>query len=60
MAAVWNRAGHYIFAHVVSIFFLFFLQNTGLKCGARGSLEIQDAKIAICAPSPKYAVQLRN
>jgi len=34
------------------------IQNAGLKCAARGSLEIQDAKmmqkIAICAPSHNF------
>jgi len=69
MAALCNRAGHYIFAlWFVSFFFFFFsspnlsrrrlnvyhtsthgvalvrIYNAGLKCAARGSLEIQDAK----------------
>jgi len=39
--------------------------NAGLKCAARGSLEIQDAKmmqkIAICAPSHNFVgLYLRN
>ena len=72
MAALCNRAGHYIFAlwflsSSSSFFYLFAspnlsgrildvyhtsihgvarvrIQNAGLKCAARGSLEIQDAK----------------
>ena len=71
MAALWNRAGHYIFAlwflsfFLSSIFFsspnlsgrrsdvyhtsthgvaLVRIQNAGVKCAARGSLEIQDAR----------------
>ena len=72
MAALWYRAGHYIFAlWFLSVFYLlssFFsspnlsgcrldvyhtsthgvalvrIQNAGLKCAARGSLEIQDTK----------------
>ena len=71
MAALWNRAGHYIFCPVVSFFLLSFffsspnlsgrrldvyhtsthgvalvrIYNAGLKCAARGSLEMQDPKI---------------
>jgi len=68
MAALCNRAGHYIFAlWFLSSFYLFSspnlsgrrldvyhtsthgvalvqIYNAGLKCAARGSLEIQDAK----------------
>jgi len=85
MDAVWNRAGHYIFAlWFLSFFFLssFFsspnfrgrrldvyrtsthgvalvrILNTGLKCAARGSLQMQDAKnrqkIAVWAPSHNF------
>jgi len=84
MAALCNRAGHYIFAlwFPSSSFFFFFssphlsgrrldvyhtsepdvalvrIQNAGLKCAARGSLEIQDAKmmqkIVNCAPSHNF------
>jgi len=41
------------------------IQNAGLKCAARGSLQIQDAKkspkIAIWAPSHKFVgLYLRN
>jgi len=41
------------------------IENAGLKCAARGSLEIQDAKlmqkIAICAPSHNIVgLYLRN
>jgi len=92
MAAICNRAGHYIFAlwflsvYLVSIFFsstnlsgrrlhayhtsthavaLVRIYNAGLKRAARGSLEIQDAKIrqkiAICAPSHNFVgLYLRN
>jgi len=71
MAALWNRAGHYIFALLFLLlsFFFFFsspnlsrrrvdvyhtfthgvalarIYNACLKCAARGSLEIQDAKM---------------
>jgi len=31
--------------------FLVQIENAGLKCAARGTLEIQDPKIDICAPS---------
>ena len=35
--------------------------RSGLKCAARGSLEIQDAKMAILAPSHKFVgLYLRN
>ena len=67
MAALWNRAGHYIFALWFLSFFFFFslnlsgrrlyvyhtsthavalvrIQNAGLKCAARSSLEMQDPK----------------
>jgi len=69
MAALWNRAGRYIFAlWFLSSFFFFFsspnlsgrrsdvyhtstrgvvlvrIYNTDLKCAARGSLKMQDAK----------------
>jgi len=30
------------------------IYNAGLKCAARDSLEIQDAKIAILAPSHNF------
>jgi len=80
MAALWNRAGHYIFALWFLSFFLssFFprlisavgdwmstilphsgvvlvrIQNAGLKCAARGSLEMLDTKnrqkFAVWAP----------
>jgi len=41
------------------------IKNAGLKCAARGSLEIQDAKmtqkIAICAPLHNFVgLNLRN
>ena len=37
------------------------IENAGLKCAARGSLKIQDAKIAILAPSHNFVgVYLRN
>jgi len=43
------------------------IENAGMKCAARGSLEIQDAKktqkIAICAPSHnsvELSLQLRH
>jgi len=91
MAAVWNRACHYIlswgFFYLLSFFLSFFprlisavadgrmstillhalmrIQNVGVKCAARGSLKIQDAKkrqkFAICAPSHKFVgLYLRN
>jgi len=55
MAAVCNRAGHYIFilSFLLSFFFFFLCfprliaavaDRTGLKRAARGSLKIQDAK----------------
>jgi len=71
MAALYNRAGHYIFALSFLSFFLLLssfsspnlsrrrldvyhtsthgvalvrISNAGLKCAARGSLEIQDTK----------------
>jgi len=68
MAALQNRAGHYIFALWFLLSFFFFslpnlsgrrldvyhtsihgvvlvrIKQAGLKCAARGSLEIQDAK----------------
>ena len=90
MAALWNRAGHYIFALwfllLSSIFFFYSpnlsrrrldvchtsthgvalvrIQDTGLKCGARGSQKYRTqkpAKIAIghyCATLSGY--YLRN
>jgi len=30
------------------------IEDAGLKPAARGSLEMQDAKIAICSPSYNY------
>jgi len=70
MAALWNRAGHDIFALWFLLLFFFFFSSTnlsghrvdvyhtsangvalvriydaGLKCAARGSLEIQDAQM---------------
>jgi len=92
MAALWNREGHYIYALMVSSFYLLSLlfsspnlsgrrvdvyhtsthgvalvriQDAGLKCAARGSLEIQDAKmtqkIAISAPWHNFVgLCLRN
>ena len=37
------------------------IQNACLKCAAWGSLEIQDAKIAICAPLHNFVgLYLRN
>jgi len=79
MAALCNRAGHYIFAPRFLLPFsspnlsgrrvdayhtsthgvaLVQISNAGLKCAARGSLEIQDAKmtqkIAICGPSHNF------
>jgi len=54
MAALWYRAGHYIFALWFLSFCLSFVISSpnlsgrrgdaGLKCAARGSLQIQDAK----------------
>jgi len=84
MAALWNRAGHYIFAlwfFLLSFFFLFSSRNLGgrrldvyhtsthgvalvriynacLKCAARGSLEIQDAKMAQKLPSAHHRITL--
>ena len=90
MAALRNRAGHYIFAlwFLLSFFFCFSPPNlsgrrvdvyhtsthgvalvqilyAGLKCAARGLLEMQDAKIspkiAIWAPSHNFVgLYLRN
>ena len=84
MAAIWNKAGHYVFIlWFLSIFCLLLfsspnlssctldvyhtsthnvalvrIYNTGLRCAARGSLKIQDAKkspkIAIWAPSHNF------
>jgi len=55
MVALWNRAGHYIFAlWFLSLFFFYLFSSinlsmqseigAGLKCAVRGSLKIQDAK----------------
>jgi len=46
MAALYNRAGHYIALWFLSFFFFlsFFSFVACLKCAARGSLKIQDAK----------------
>jgi len=86
MDALWNRAGHYIFALwflLLSIFFfsspnlssrrldvchtcshgvaLVQISDAGLKCAARGSLKMQDAKIAIWAPLQNFVwLYLRN
>jgi len=90
MAALWNRAGHYIFALWFLVLLLFFLsspnlsgrgvdayhtcthdvalvriQNAGLKCAARGLLEMQGPKnrqkIPIWAPSHNFVgLYLRN
>jgi len=73
MVTLWNRADHYIFylffprlisgrldvyhtsTHDVALVRIW---NACLKCAARGSLKIQDAKmkqkIAISAPSHKH------
>jgi len=83
MAALWNRADHYIFVlWFLSFFFslpilsgrrldvyhtfthdvaLVRIENACLKCAARGSMEIQDAKIAENSPSHNFVgLCLRN
>ena len=83
MAALWNRAGHYIFVlcFLLFSFYLFSspilsryrldvyhtsthdvalvrIKNAGLKCAARGSLKMQDAKIAKNSPSAHHRTTL--
>jgi len=68
MAALCNRAGHYIFALWFLLFFprlisavadwmstILLHKNAGLKCAARGLLEMQKSpKSAILAPSHNF------